>query len=364
MNHRENLVRAMRRQSPDFVPFEFGMVSTLCDKIKEETGAEDPYTPFRRDEAHAQNGIRGVGPKGSEHPRDYSAYYEGRTFAHKVHHDEWGVARQAGTFMHFTHIESPLISASSRADIEAYPEPDIAAAYRWEHVKDAVANHHAAGYPVTGHVGHTFETAWQIRGMQEFLTDMAIHPDWCETLIEKLRRSNLAKIRYLTEGGVDVLRIGDDVGTQNGMMFSPESWRTLFKPVLAEYIALAKQLNPEVLIWYHSDGDIRAILPDLIEVGLDILNPVQPECMDPVELKREYGRDLSFWGTIGTQTVMPFGTPAEVRDTVRRMIDTVGKDGGLCLAPTHVLEPEVPVANIEAFVDAIVEYGRYGVGVG
>ncbi len=359
LSHRDNLVRAMRRQTPDFVPFEFGMTSTLCDKIKAETGSDDVHAPFRREAAHAQRGIRGVGAAATRHPRDYSAYYEGRTFARAVRRDEWGVVREEGGFMHFTHIESPLIGAASRSDIVNYPVPDLDAPYRWEHVPEQVANHHAAGFSVTGHVGHTFETAWQIRGIQEFLTDLVVNPDWCEALIAKLAVVNVAKVRYLAGAGVDVLRIGDDVGTQHGMMFSPAIWRSLFKPVLREYIALAKQINPDVLIWYHSDGDIRDIIPDLIEIGLDILNPVQPECMDPVELKREYGRDLAFWGTIGTQTVMPFGTPDDVRETVRRMIDTVGSGGGLCLAPTHVLEPEVPIANIEAFMDAIVEYGCY-----
>ncbi len=359
MDYRENLIRAMRRQSPAFVPFEFGMVGPLQDRIKAETGAEDANAPFHRDAYHARCGMRGVGPTPSQHPNDYSRYYEGRSFSGDININEWGVARQGGAFLHFTHIESPLIHADTREEIAAYPVPDLTAPYRWAHAARAVAEHHAQGYAVTGFVGHTFETAWQIRGMQHFLTDMLVNRDRCELLIDKLRTVNLAKIRYLTEAGVDVLRIGDDVGTQNGMMFSPDLWRGLFKPVLRDYFALAKQINPEVLIWYHSDGDIREIIPDLIEIGLDILNPVQPECMDPVELKRAYGRDLSFWGTIGTQSVMPFGTPQEVRDTVKRMIDDVGRDGGLCLAPTHVLEPEVPLANIEAFVDAIAAYGLY-----
>ena len=109
----------------------------------------------------------------------------------------------------------------------------------------------------------------------------------------------------------------------------------------------------------HSDGVIDPIIPELIEIGVDILNPVQPECMDPVQLKREYGNELAFWGTIGTQTTMPFGTPEEVKAVVKERIETVGQGGGLLLAPTHVIEPDVPWENVVAFFEAVEEYGRY-----
>ena len=124
-------------------------------------------------------------------------------------------------------------------------------------------------------------------------------------------------------------------------------------------IAAAKSVNPDMLAFYHSDGDIRDIIPELIEIGVDVLNPVQPECMDPRAVKARYGDRLSFWGTIGTQTTLPFGTPDQVRQAVREMIDTVGVGGGLVLAPTHLVEPEVPWENLLAFVDEARRYGIY-----
>ena len=124
-------------------------------------------------------------------------------------------------------------------------------------------------------------------------------------------------------------------------------------------IAAAKKVKPDMLAFYHSDGDIRDIIPELIEIGVDVLNPVQPECMDPREVKARYGDRLSFWGTIGTQTTLPFGTPGQVRQAVREMIDTVGVGGGLVLAPTHLVEPEVPWENLLAFVDEARHYGIY-----
>jgi uroporphyrinogen decarboxylase len=159
--------------------------------------------------------------------------------------------------------------------------------------------------------------------------------------------------------GIDILMLGDDVSTQLEMMISPELWRNILKPRLAKVIRAAKETNPNILIFYHGDGNLQAIIPDLIEAGVDILNPVQPECMDPVLIKKQYGDRLSFWGTIGTQTTLPFGTAAEVAEMVKKMIETVGKGGGLLLAPTHMVEPEVPWENIEAFIEAIKKFGAY-----
>jgi uroporphyrinogen decarboxylase len=137
------------------------------------------------------------------------------------------------------------------------------------------------------------------------------------------------------------------------MLMSVKMWRTWLKPRLARTIAAARAIRPDVLVFYHSDGDVTAIIPDLLEIGVDILNPIQPECMDPVALKRAYGERLSFWGTIGTQSTFPFGSPEDVRREVRARISTVGVGGGLFLAPTHVIEPEVPFDNIVAFVEAV-----------
>jgi uroporphyrinogen decarboxylase len=143
------------------------------------------------------------------------------------------------------------------------------------------------------------------------------------------------------------------------MMISPALWRSLLKPRLASVVSSAKAQRKDILVFYHGDGNMRRIIPDLVEIGIDILNPVQPECMDPLELKRLYGDKLSFWGTLGTQSTLPFGTPREVRETCRRMIETVGEGGGLLLSPSHVVEPEVPFENIQAMIDAVEEYGKY-----
>ncbi|MFQ5808864.1 MAG: uroporphyrinogen decarboxylase family protein, partial [Armatimonadota bacterium] len=147
-------------------------------------------------------------------------------------------------------------------------------------------------------------------------------------------------------------------GMQDRLMMHPDTWREWLKPRLGKVIQAARDVNPDVHVFYHSDGNIESIIEDLIEVGVTVLNPVQPECMDPVELKKQYGDRLAFWGTIGTQSTMPFGTADDVRAAVKHMCETVGDGGGLVLAPTHVLEPDVPWENVAAFFEAAEEYGR------
>ena len=142
-------------------------------------------------------------------------------------------------------------------------------------------------------------------------------------------------------------------------MMSLEIWRQVFKPRLMKVIRAAKEVNPQILIFYHSDGNVRKAIPDLIDAGVEVLNPVQPECMDPAEVKEEFGGRLSFFGTISVQNTMPYGTPHEVHEEVKLRMETIGKNGGLLLAPAHVLQPDTPWENIVAFFEAVDAYGYY-----
>jgi uroporphyrinogen decarboxylase len=133
----------------------------------------------------------------------------------------------------------------------------------------------------------------------------------------------------------------------------------MLKPRFVELISRAKRVNPKLLIFLHSDGAIEPLIPDLIEVGVDILNPIQPECMNPTRIKEQFGDRLAFWGTVGTQTTLPFASPGEIRRVVKERIETVGKGGGFLIAPSHKIQPEVPWVNIIAFVEAVRKLGEY-----
>jgi len=155
------------------------------------------------------------------------------------------------------------------------------------------------------------------------------------------------------ELGVDMVWLGDDVGTQSSMLMSPDVWRRFFKPRMANLVASLKRINPRVKVAYHSDGNIYAIIPDLIEIGIDVLNPIQPACMDPVLLKEQYGDKLCFWGSIDVQRTLPFGTPLDVRQEVITRIETLGKGGGFILAPTHHVQLDTPLANFWEMIDTV-----------
>ena len=172
--------------------------------------------------------------------------------------------------------------------------------------------------------------------------------------------TELSMIRALSyaKAGVDVLFLGDDIGMQHSIMMSEELYCTWVKPRLKKIIDEVKKVNPDILIFYHSCGFIEPLIPHLIEAGIDVLNPIQSECMDFAEIYKKYGDKISFHGTIGTQTVMPKGTPEEVKEAVWRNLDIAGEKGGLFVAPTHMLEPEVPLENILAYVDACRTYQK------
>ena len=288
---------------------------------------------------------------------DYSRYYQGRNLPPGATFNGDGVCSIPAGFYHFTGFVHPLVAAQTVADIEAYPLDDPST-WPTAGMKETVDDLHAKGYFVTGGVGHTYETAWQIRGYEEFLEDLMLRPALAECLLERLTQRNCVKARESARAGADILHFGDDVASQRALMFAPELWRRLFRPRLARAIAAGRSQNPKIEIWYHSDGNVMEIIPDLIEIGVTVLNPVQPECMDPVAIQRRFGRHLVLDGTIGTQSVMPFGSAADVDRTVAEMIRTCGQTGGLILSPTHVLEPEVPLANIEAFFAACAKYGN------
>jgi uroporphyrinogen-III decarboxylase len=153
--------------------------------------------------------------------------------------------------------------------------------------------------------------------------------------------------------GVDMIWIGDDVGSQRAMLMSPRTWRRYLKPRMAHFIATLKAINPQLKVAYHSDGAIWPIVPDLIEIGLDVLNPVQPACMDPARLKREFGDRLCFWGSLDEQHTLPFGTPDDVDREVLERLRTIGAGGGLILGPTHHVQLDTPLANFWAMVKSI-----------
>jgi len=266
--------------------------------------------------------------------------------------DEWGVRWRAGDFHHFAHIESPLRGVENLTQLERYPWPDLDQPYRFEAVRERVRTLQAQGLAVAAYAGSVFEQAWYLRGMENLMMDMLAAPEIAHHLLERTAAFQRYAARQFARAGVDILITGDDIAGQTGPLMSLETWRRFLRPHLAATVRAVKEVNAATRFFYHSDGNVEVFIPDLIEIGVEILNPVQPECMNAAMIKNQYGDRLSFWGTVSVQRTMPLGTPDDVRSEVRARIREVGRGGGLILAPAHVLGPETPWENIVAFFEA------------
>jgi len=264
-----------------------------------------------------------------------------------------------GDAWHLMEMAHPLAGDWTTAEVDALPWPSYCEADLAAGMMASIAQAKAEGkVAAVGLECTVFELAWYLRGMEDLFMDLAMGEGPAEGLLDRMMHRSIAAARASGMAGADLVCLGDDVGTQRGMMMSPEQWRSVLKPRLAQVVEAARSTGVR-WIRYHSDGDIRPIIPDLIEIGVNILNPVQPECMNYADLARQYGQDLAFFGMIGTQTTMPFGTEAQVRQVTKQLIADHRRYGyRLIVAPTHVLEPDVPWENIVALVDTLREGAR------
>jgi uroporphyrinogen decarboxylase len=293
-----------------------------------------------------------------------NSYYANETYSGgaDTYFDEWGVgwrnaryATRFGTGFYTEMVSHPLADARALASYKP-PDPVRPKLYR---DSERVIRQFKKDYWIVGVTVTTiFETAWALRGLEQMFIDFAEDPDLADCILAIPFRYHLAAARRLVEMGVDMIWTGDDVGAQHAMMISPVTWRRFLKPKMAEFIATLKRINPRLKFAYHSDGFIDPIIPELIEIGVDILNPVQPRSMDPSTLARKYGGRLCYWGTIDEQFTLPFGTPADVRREIEARFASVGSQGGLILAPTHHVQLDTPMENFWAMVNTITGEAR------
>jgi uroporphyrinogen decarboxylase len=356
MNHRERVLTALNREQPDRCPMQISFTPEFAHRLRRELGLIDEA---------------GHNPHGGGNTYDLeialdedllltsvgwaNCYYQDT----KPYTDEWGIGWRPCTYQTpfgqgvYTEVASrPL--ADARA-IDAYRPPDPNRPELYLEAKNLLARHGAEYYIVGVTVTTIFETAWALRGLSQLMMDFASDPDLAHRILEIPFQYHLTAAKRLAQMGVDMIWIGDDVGSQRGMMLSPAHWRQFLKPRLAQFIAELKAINPQIKVAYHCDGDLRMIIPELIEIGLDVLNPIQPACMDPAEIKRTYGDRLCFWGSLDEQHTLPFGTPEDVHQEVLARLQTIGRDGGLIIGPTHHVQMDTPMENFQAMVKTIVD---------
>ncbi|NPV47635.1 MAG: hypothetical protein HPY69_11800 [Armatimonadetes bacterium] len=247
-------------------------------------------------------------------------------------------------------LEHPLRSPS----LQDYQFPDPLEPRRWERVPQAATLHPECLRLAV--VGDLWERANFLRGLQPLLLDLREHPRFVHELLDHIAAYNLATLEGMVAYAPDGIFISDDYGLQAGLMMSPMDWREFVKPRLELLLRAAQSHGLRTML--HSCGCVREIIPDLIELGLDILHPIQPEAMDIRALKREYGRDLTFCGGVGTQQLLPAATPDEVRAEVWRTAEDMGRGGGYILEPGITIQGDVPLGNLLALVETAHAYRR------
>jgi uroporphyrinogen decarboxylase len=383
MTSRERVLTALAHEEPDRVPIILGvnmntaLVEGAQERLKRMLGIESPIEylymktqqTVRMDEALMRR--LGSDAYGIQDLRPYAFRDEaipdepGARF-----YDEWQMLYEKEETGGFRKLKRPLDGEVTIADIEKLQWPDMADPARIEGIRARAQSLAAEGeYSIWGAPLrlYPYEMACHLREMTYVLMDMVSDQDFIRALYAKL--TSLFKVlldQYLGAVGeyLDVICIGDDLGTQAGLLFSPETYRTVLKPFHADLISFIRQ-RTKAYVYFHSDGDVERLIGDLIEIGVDILNPVQTDVggmADLAALKRKYGDHLSFCGAIDTHRILPFGTPEEVRAEVRRVISLLGPRGGYLLSSVHAIQDDVPPENILAMCDAAREFGQYPLG--
>jgi len=379
MNSRERILTTLNHREPDRIPFDLGstqvtgihviayarlreylglprVTPTLCDVIQQLALPDDDLVEKLGVD------VRGLFPLNSHNwnvvPRDIGEYWE--------YVDEWGIThhRPKADGLYYSMVRAPLANASvTQDDVRAYRFPNTGDPARIEGLRALAEQYRAQGRAVMlkGVLAGIFEMAQRVRGMENLLMDMASNQALAGALFDKMLELKLAFWEMALPRLYDVVDIvseADDYGTQVSQLISPRMFRQQIKPRLAILFARIHQLAPNAKLFFHSCGNVRPLLPDFIEIGVDILNPIHITAvgMEPRALKRDFGKDIVFWGGgVDTQDVLPHGSPQQVKDDVRRNIDALAPGGGFVFNTVHNIQADVPPENVIAMWEAVNE---------
>ena len=381
MTPRERVIATINHQEPDRVPIIIGTSNTTSMKLKPYKGlktllgitSEDRFiydwpelgTVFP-DEAILQRLHSDARGLLDSYPEQVQQRNKNRP-PHTPFFDDWGTGStevEPGVWFPGIH---PMREARTIEEIENYPWPDMNDPSRVAHVKEEAQKLNQQNqYAIIGTPWLLFplERAFAMQGMDQFLLNLAMEPEFSEALLKKI--ADLCKIlmgHFLDAAGdnLDIIKIGDDIGTQDSLLMSPKMYRRILKPIHADYIAFIKE-RTKAKVFFHTDGDVFDLIPDFIEIGVDILNPIQTSAgkmSNLQELKSRFGDKLTFCGAVDTHHVLPMGTQQDVQEEVERVIDIMAPGGGYMVASVHTIMDEVPSENILAMVDAVEEFGKY-----
>ena len=361
MNQRERFLKTINGEIPDRPPTFVTLTPQMAKKLCDATGMpyEEPVDSLLSTRISHTKLLTALGNDcvgiAAAAPKDRPTL----TREDGIKVNEWGMTfKNTGLYDEF--YEYPLAKAESVKDIESYDFPDPFAEGRFDHAVSTVEEYSTKYGVIADLETSFFETSWYLTGLEKFLMDMITGLPYVEALLDRVMHINTEIGKELIRIGADMLWCGDDYGGQSGMLLDPEQWRILFKPRIRYMFEEFRKVNPGIKIAWHSCGSIIPIIPDFIEIGLDVLNPLQPLAKDmtPEKLKGEFGRDLMFFGGIDVQDLLPNGTAVEIKKEIKRRIDIFGEGGGYIVAPAHNIQPDTPVENVMAYFEAVREY-RY-----
>jgi uroporphyrinogen decarboxylase len=358
MDHRDRVLTALSHAEPDRCPMQISFTPEFAARLEADLqlkgqglhnphGGGNTYALERAlDEDMLLTSVGWVNGYYQQGYQDVDSYQ-----------DEWGVTWRTIAYEtpygegKYTEPAGHPLAEDRSIDTYHAPDPDRPGLY---HEAQRVLEEFKDEYWIVGVTPTTiFESAWALRGYEQLMIDLVMDPDKANRVLDIPYSYHKIVTQRLVRLGVDMIWLGDDVGGQNAMLMSPKMWRQYFKPRMAGLIASLRVINPNIKIAYHTDGGVYPIIPDLIEIGIDVLNPIQSAAMDPVRLKKEYGRNLCFWGSLDIQQTLPFGTPQQVREEVLIRLKTIGREGGLIIGPTHNVQLDTPLQNFWAMLETI-----------
>lgn len=363
MQSRERVWRALTRQGmPDRIPLQFDLSRQLLERFSVKHGIPVHYTQsYYEDLTYRLSGNELRVAMGSDCiivgaglPRGYGHPVEGETLV-----NEFGMKMRQGP-LYMEVVEHPLADLTDPKQVEDF-FPDPLAEGRFDDAAMYIRKYKGEFF-IWGDIELTlFGMMRNLVGMEKLLMDMALDAAYIPVLAEAVMEFSLAIGKQLIALGVDGIWGGDDYGAQDRMLMSPEMWRRYFKERYRKLHGAFLALNPALVLAHHCDGAVAPILDDWIEVGLQVFNPVQPNVPghDPRSLKARFGDRLSFWGAIDQQQLLPFGTVHEIEAAVKHVAETLGAGGGFMVAPAHIIQPDTPMENVEAFIDAVKKHCIY-----
>jgi len=331
MNNRERVLATLAHQQPDKVPYQIGFTQPALEKMIAYYGDPDFRSKLGNCltvlSCEPENGWREVAPD--------------------IWEDQFGVRWDRSIDKDIGVVCNRLITPETLDD---YEFPDPADPSRYAHY-EAVLAQNGDRFTVVNLGFSLYERAWTLVGMENLLMAMVVNKAFVHELLDRILAFNLEIIERVCSYDIDAMMFGDDWGAQIGLQMGPKLWREFIKPRVKQMYGLVKSKGKFVFI--HSCGKVDELFPDLIECGLDVFNPFQPEVMDVFEMKRRYGDRLSFYGGISTQRTLPYGTVQQVKDEVRRLLDVIGRDGGYIAAPSHSIPRDAKPENIAAMIEVL-----------